>query len=87
MGNGTTVINRLMDDMARRERTLGNPLRDEVAIARRQNLFSTMTGGKGFREAPKSLETDSQGRTRGERKRALRAAAKAKAMEQIGGRA
>lgn len=53
---------------------LGNPLRDFGAIARRMNAFYIMTGGKGFRQPPKTPRTDREGLTRGDRKRIWREA-------------
>ena len=61
-----------------RETTLGNPLKDSVAIARRQNHFATMTNMKGFRIPPVQPETNAAGLTRGDRKRAARITANAK---------
>lgn len=55
------------------EFTLGNPLRDWGATERRLNYFFTLTGGRGFRSPPKTPRTDSQGMTRGDRRRARRA--------------
>ncbi len=59
---------------------LGMPLYD-VAHKRRLDAMSRMTGGNGFPTPAKDPRKDAQGRTRGERKRALRAATMAKVSE------
>lgn len=64
------IFNKILADRGDREECLGSPLRDPMAIARRQNFFATLTGGNGFRTPKKALRTDAQGLTRGQKKRA-----------------
>lgn len=47
----------------------------QLAMDRRFAAYAAMTGGKGFRTPPKQPRRDAQGRTRGDRKRAMRLAA------------
>ncbi len=52
---------------------LGNPLgRDSGPFLARMNQFALMTGGRGFRVPRQEPRRDSQGHTRGDRKRAAR---------------
>lgn len=60
---------------------LGMPSRDEGHRARRLAVMERMTGGRGFERPAKEPRKDAQGRTRGDRKRAARAAANAKVSE------
>lgn len=76
------IFNRVVEREHATDTMLGMPL-DCVARQRRLDVMSRMTGGNGFRVPAKELRTDSQGRTRGERKRALRAAANNNAYWQI----
>lgn len=65
------IFNRIIESQVAEETTLGNPLRDSMAIARRLNYFATMTGGKGFGQPAKSdkgPKRDSQGKTRRDRR-------------------
>lgn len=63
------------------EHTLGNRLGDEAANERRLNFFASLNPA-GFRQPKKSVATDAQGRTRGDKKRARRAAAMNKVSEE-----
>lgn len=76
------VFNKIMGDQSKIETSLGNPLNDPMAIARRQSHFAAMTGGRGFRTPPKSLKADAEGLTRGDRKRARREASNAAIQDQ-----
>ncbi|RWN51427.1 MAG: hypothetical protein EOS04_24460 [Mesorhizobium sp.] len=60
---------------------LGNPSQDYAAQQRRLTAMATMTGTHGFRVPQIEPKTDAQGLTRGDRKRAARAAASAKVSE------
>lgn len=60
---------------------LGMPSADPAHFDRRMHLMSALTGGKGFSNQPKELRKFSDGTTRGDRKRAARAAANAKVSE------
>ena len=83
MSNSTgNAFNRVVEREHATDTMLAMPL-DGVARQRRLDVMSRMTGGNGFPVPAKELRTDSQGRTRGERKRALRAAAMDKARTQI----
>lgn len=57
---------------------LGSPAGSPESIQRRIHHFAAMTGGKGFRQYAQDPRKDSQGMTRGDRKRARRAAANLK---------
>lgn len=59
---------------------LGMPL-SGTAHKRRLDTLARMTGGNGFRTPPKEPRKDAQGRTRGDRKRLIRAAAMARVSE------
>lgn len=78
----TNIFNKILGDQTKNETSLGHPLKDPMAIARRQSHFAAMTGGRGFRTPPKSLKTDSEGLTRGDRKRARRTASNAAIQDQ-----
>lgn len=60
---------------------LGTPSTDLAHFDRRLHLMSILTGGKGFRNLPKETRKFADGTTRGDRKRAARAAANAKVSE------
>lgn len=57
---------------------LGCPAPDADASKRRMQAMFELTGGRGFRQPKTPPKVDAQGRTRGDRKRALRDAANAK---------
>lgn len=61
---------------------LGMPSTDSAHFDRRMHLMSIMTGGKGFSSFPKEIRKFADGTTRGDRKRAARAAANAKVSEE-----
>lgn len=60
---------------------LGMPSTDAGHFHRRMAVMEQMTGGNGFGKLPKEPRKDAQGMTRGDRKRALRAATNAKVSE------
>lgn len=65
------IFKRIAKLMHDEETTLGNPLGDELAIKRRQTHFASLTGGRGFRQPPKSTreaKKDAQGLTRRDRR-------------------
>lgn len=76
------IFNRVVEREHVTDTMLGMPLFG-VARQRRLDVMSRMTGGNGFPTPAKELRTDSQGLTRGQRKRALRASAMDKARAQI----
>lgn len=55
---------------------------DGLDMQRLLSERATMIGGRGFRQYPKPTRTFADGTTRGDRKRAARAAANAKVSEQ-----
>jgi hypothetical protein len=60
------IFDKVMSDLDAKERRLGLPLRDPVAIDRRMNIMATMTGGKGFR-TPR--QNEKRGVSKGEKRR------------------
>jgi len=66
---------------------LGNPLRDPDAIERRQSLFATLTGGRGFRVPKKAPGVDRREAKRNARQHMLDRIAKERADEQAKARA
>jgi hypothetical protein len=68
-----SIFNRIVRKERAGEETLGNPLPTWEGAERRLNYFSILRNGKGFRTPKTNPRTDAQGKTRGERKRALRA--------------
>ncbi|MFU0504156.1 hypothetical protein [Pseudaminobacter sp. NGMCC 1.201702] len=74
------IFTRVVDREHETDTKLGMPLSGS-AHRRRLDTMSRMTGGNGFTVPAKEPETDKQGRTRGERKRALRAATMEKVSE------
>jgi hypothetical protein len=75
------IFQQVLDKEHDTDRRLGMPL-SGIARERRLNAMAVMNP-KGFRTPAKDPAKDSQGRTRGQRKRALRSAAVARAAEQI----
>lgn len=75
----------VFDKLAQREHEndtkLGMPSTDPAHFDRRMHLMSVLTGGKGWSNAPKEIRKFADGTTRGDRKRALRAAANARVSE------
>lgn len=71
------IFNRIIFGDFTQEKRLGYPLNDDAAVSRRKNIMSGYTGGKGFRTPALKPRVDSQGMTRGDRKRAIRAACNA----------
>ncbi|OQM74923.1 hypothetical protein [Manganibacter manganicus] len=66
----TRILNKAFEPTVR----LGNPLGvDSGPFLARMNTMSELRGGKGFRTPKTEPRTDSDGRTRGDRKRARRA--------------
>ncbi|AYM05698.1 hypothetical protein [Agrobacterium tumefaciens] len=61
---------------------LGLPSTDCAHFDRRMHLMSSLTGGNGWSKMPKETRKFADGTTRGDRKRALRAAANAKVSEE-----
>ena len=61
---------------------LGMPSTDPAHFDRRMHLMSMLAGGKGFGNLPKEIRKFADGTTRGDRKRAARAAANAKVSEE-----
>jgi hypothetical protein len=78
METTVNIFDQIIARDADRETTLGNPLKDSVAIARRQNHFATLRDMKGFRIPPVQPKTNAAGLTRGDRKRAARVTANAR---------
>jgi hypothetical protein len=76
----SNAFQRVLGREAAQVTRLGNPL-PEPARTRRKEAMAAMTSGRGFSTPAKDTATDSQGRTRGQRKRAARAAAMAKVSE------
>lgn len=74
------VFQRILEREHANDTRLGIPLYGE-AQQRRLDTMSRMTGGNGFRTPPAESTKDAQGRTRGNRKRALREAAMARVSE------
>ena len=75
LGKIGNVFSKILYEDASLETRLGMPSKNgDEALRRAQRMF-TMTRGNGFRVYPDEPRKDSQGRTRGDRKRALRHAA------------
>lgn len=79
--SGLKLINDIVAKKHDGDTRLGNPSADQAHYDRRMTAMSRMTGGKGFRTPPKAARIFSDGKTRGDRKRALRAATNAKIGE------
>lgn len=60
---------------------LGMPSTDPAHFDRRMHLMSSITGGNGWSKLPKERRKFTDGTTRGDLKRALRAAANARVSE------
>lgn len=60
---------------------LGLPSTDAAHFDRRMHLMSSITGGNGWSKLPKEARKFADGTTRGDRRRALRAAANARVSE------
>lgn len=71
------IFNRIIFGDFAQEKRLGYPLNDKASIERRMNIMSGYTGGKGFRTPARKPRVDAQGKTRGDRKRAIRVACNA----------
>ncbi|MBZ9706109.1 hypothetical protein LB543_05165 [Mesorhizobium sp. ESP7-2] len=73
-----SIFGKILGNAAERETRLGMPARDgNEMLARAQRMY-LMTGGRGFRVHATEPRVYPDGKTRGERKRAARAAAVAK---------
>lgn len=75
------VFTKLANDELADASRLGSPAKDATALARRTDTMSRATGGKGFRTPAKEPMKAADGTTRGQRKRALRAATNGKVSE------
>lgn len=75
------VFNKILQNEAVAATSLGNPSADYAAHRRRMNAMATMTGTRGFSVPPMEPRKDAQGFTRGDRKRAIRAATADKVSE------
>ena len=75
------VFNKIVDDLHANDTRLGIPSTDLAHHDRRMTAMASMTNGRGFRTPGKEPKADSQGLTRGDRNRALRAATNAKVSE------
>lgn len=74
------ILRKILGIEAGQSTRLGNPSHGDEGLKRAQTMYE-MTGGKGFRVYPTEPRVDYQGKTRGERKRAARAAANAKEVD------
>ena len=76
----------VFDKLAQREHEndtkLGMPSTDPAHFDRRMHLMSSITGGNGWSKLPREPRKFADGTTRGDRKRAARAAANAKVSEE-----
>lgn len=75
------VFTKLANDELAEAARLGSPAKDATARERRKDVMSRATGGKGFRTPAKEPKVAADGTSRGQRKRALRAATAAKVSE------
>lgn len=75
------MFNKILDDATAIETRLGIPSRDGAEAERRAQRMFMMTGGRGFRVYPNEPRVYPDGKTRGQKKRAARAAALAKEVE------
>jgi hypothetical protein len=75
------IFDKIVDAEHANDARLGMPATDSGHFDRRMNLMAAIRGGKGFRHPPKATAVRATGKTRGEMKRELRAAANAKVSE------
>lgn len=72
------IFSKILDREYGDDTRIGMPARDGAHMLRRATILSQMTGGRGFMVTPAEPRKDSQGRTRGERRRTAYAAMIAK---------
>lgn len=70
MRNPFAAFRKVLAGESASETRLGCPSADDGARLRRMNAMSIMTGGRGFTVPKAQPRVDSQGRTRGQRRRA-----------------
>jgi len=76
-----SIFNKIIEAEHADDYRLGMPAKDAAHFLRCMTAMDNMRGGNGFIKPQKELRKDAQGLTRGDRKRALRAATNEKVSE------
>lgn len=79
--NEMNIFDKLIDAEYSPDVRLGSPAENSTALLRRMNAMSNMARGNGFRVAKKEPRVYADGKTRGDKKSALREACMEKVCE------